>query len=64
VASLMRAQEIRSVSRMPHSESLANAVIRPDVTSFSILDSAAYEPVIEIGFQAAREQLTPWRGAP
>jgi hypothetical protein len=49
---------------MPHSESLANAVIRPDVTSFSILDSAAYEPVIEIGFQAAREQLTPWRGAP
>jgi predicted acylesterase/phospholipase RssA len=61
---LMRAQEIRSVSGLRHSESLASVMIRPDVSAFAVLDFAAYEPIIEIGYEVAREQLAAWRDAP
>jgi len=63
LGSLMRAQEIRGVSSLRRSESLANMVIRPDVSSFSIMDFASYKPIIEIGYQTAREQLDNWPGA-
>ena len=63
LATLMRAQEIRGVSGLRHAERLANVMIRPDVSAFAVLDFAAYEPIIEIGYQVAREQLAAWSGA-
>lgn len=62
LSSLMRAHEIGGVSSLRHSESLANLVIRPDTSSFSILDFASYKPLIEIGYKAALEQLATWSG--
>ena len=62
LGSLMRAQEIRSVSGLRRAESLADLVIRPDVSSFGILDFASYEPIIEIGYQVARRELSAWSG--
>ena len=63
LATLMRAQEIRGVSGLRHAERLAKVMIRPDVSAFAVLDFAAYEPIIEIGYQVAREQLAAWSGA-
>lgn len=63
LGSLMRAQEIRSVSGLRRAESLAALVIRPDVSAFGILDFAAYEPIIEIGYEVARRDLSAWPGA-
>ena len=40
----------------------ADLIIQPDVSSFGILEFAAYEPIIEIGYQAAREELSAWSG--
>jgi len=60
LGSLMRAQEIRGVTSMRHAESLADVVIRPDVSAFNIMDFAAYEPIIEIGYQTAKTALSNW----
>lgn len=60
LGSLMRAQEIRGISGLRHSETIADMTVRPDVSRYSILDFAAYEPIIEIGYRAALDQLVPW----
>jgi predicted acylesterase/phospholipase RssA/CRP-like cAMP-binding protein len=64
LGSLMRAQEIRGVPAMRHAEDLAAVLVRPDVSAFAVLDFAAFEPIIEIGYQAARKELAAWRDAP
>jgi hypothetical protein len=35
-------------------------MICPDVSDFAILDFAAYEPIIEVGYEAAKDQLVSW----
>ncbi len=60
LGSLTRAQEIRGVTNMQHMERLADVVIRPDIGAFNIMDFAAYEPIIEIGYQAAKAALSDW----
>lgn len=60
LGSLARAQEIRGVSGLRLCESLADVIIEPDVSAFAILDFAAFAPIIEIGYQAAKEQLASW----
>jgi predicted acylesterase/phospholipase RssA len=57
---LMRAQEVRGVAGLRHAESLASVMICPDVSDFAILDFAAYEPIIEVGYEAAKDQLVSW----
>jgi predicted acylesterase/phospholipase RssA len=47
---------------MRHTASLADLVIRPDVSGFSHMDFASYEPIIKIGYEEAREQLAAWPG--
>ena len=64
LGSLMRAQEIRGVTNMQHMESLADVVIRPEVSTYNIMDFAAYEPIIEIGYQAAKAALSNWHATP
>ena len=62
LGSLSRAQEIRGVINMQHMESLADLAIRPDIGAYNIMDFAAYEPIIEIGYETAKEQLVNWPG--
>lgn len=63
LGSLLRAQEIRGVSGLRRAESLADVIVRPDVSDFAILDFAAYAPIIERGYQAAQKHLAAWSGA-
>lgn len=63
LGSLMRSLEVNSVYSHRYAESLADVVIRPDVSAFSHMDYAAYEPMIEIGYQAAHERLNGWPAA-
>ena len=48
------------MSGLRHAESLASVMICPEVGDFAILDFAAYEPIIEIGYEAAKDQLASW----
>jgi predicted acylesterase/phospholipase RssA len=56
-STLIRAMELSSVYRIKTEESLADLVIEPEVMHFGTLDFAAYEEIIELGYQSAREQL-------
>jgi predicted acylesterase/phospholipase RssA len=61
----MRATEINSANRMrqPSFRALADLLIEPPVAGYPILAFGAYAPIIEIGYQTAREQLAVWRAA-
>jgi predicted acylesterase/phospholipase RssA len=65
LGSVMRATEINSANRMrqPSFRALADVLIEPPVEKYGILEFGAYEPVIEIGYQAAREKIAAWRAA-
>jgi len=56
-ANLMRAMEISSVYHVKTTETLADVLIQPDIKGYGMLDFASYEPIIEIGYQAAMKQL-------
>jgi predicted acylesterase/phospholipase RssA/CRP-like cAMP-binding protein len=60
-ANLVRTLEVDSVYLLKSTQSLADLLIQPDVKGFASLDFAAYEPISEIGYQAAREQLAQWQ---
>jgi len=55
---LMRSMEISSVYRIKTTETQADVLIQPDVEGYGMLDFDCYEPIIEIGYQAAKEQLS------
>ena len=59
---VMRATEINSANRMrqPSFRSLADLLIEPALGRYPILAFHSYEPIIEIGYQGAREALTAW----
>jgi predicted acylesterase/phospholipase RssA/CRP-like cAMP-binding protein len=54
---LMRSMEISSVYRIKTTETQADILIQPNVVGYGMLDFDCYEPIIEIGYQAASEQL-------
>lgn len=60
--SIMRATEINSANRMrqPAFRALADLLIEPPVGGYAIMGYAAYEPIIEIGYNASMTQLTAW----
>jgi len=57
-ANLMRSMEIGSVYRIKTTETQADVLIQPDVEGYGMLDFDCYEPIIEIGYKAAKEQLS------
>ncbi|HMO56351.1 MAG TPA: cyclic nucleotide-binding and patatin-like phospholipase domain-containing protein [Roseiflexaceae bacterium] len=61
--SVMRATEINSVytSRSPAFRRLADLIIQPPVEQFRVLDFDAHAAIIEVGYQAARDQLAAWQ---
>jgi NTE family protein/lysophospholipid hydrolase len=66
LGAVMRATEINSANRMrqPSFRALADVLIEPPVEQYGILEFSAYEPIVEIGYQAAREKIAAWRAAP
>jgi predicted acylesterase/phospholipase RssA/CRP-like cAMP-binding protein len=60
-ANVVRALEVDSVYRLKTMQSLADVLIQPDVKGFASLNFEAYEPISEIGYHAAMEQLTRYQ---
>jgi predicted acylesterase/phospholipase RssA/CRP-like cAMP-binding protein len=56
-ANLIRSMEISSVYRIKTTETQADVLIQPEVEGYGMLDFDCYEPIIEIGYQAAKAQL-------
>ena len=65
LGSVMRATEINSANRMRQSgfRSLADVLIEPAVETYAILAFDKYAPIIEIGYEAARERVATWQAA-
>ncbi|HEX4884903.1 MAG TPA: cyclic nucleotide-binding and patatin-like phospholipase domain-containing protein [Casimicrobiaceae bacterium] len=66
VGSVMRATEINSANRMrsPAFRALADLLIEPAVGGYAIHGYSAWEPIVEIGYKAAKEALAAWPLAP
>jgi predicted acylesterase/phospholipase RssA len=47
--------------RQPAFRALADLLIEPPVGEYAIMAYGAYEPIIEVGYQAARQALAEWR---
>jgi NTE family protein/lysophospholipid hydrolase len=63
--SMLRTIEINSVyiTRSPAFRQLADLIIQPPVEQFRVLDFDAHATIIEVGYQAAREQIAAWQNA-
>ena len=63
LGSVMRATEINSANRMrqPAFRALADLLIEPKLDDYPILAFDQYAPIVEIGYQSAREALAAWR---
>ena len=61
----MRATEINSANRMrqPSFRALADLIVEPPLAGYPILAFGAYAPIIEIGYQSAREAIAAWLAA-
>jgi predicted acylesterase/phospholipase RssA len=59
-ATLMRLMDLSSASRRAKQPDYAELYIRPPVQHFGTLDFAAYDDIIEIGYQSALPQLEAW----
>jgi predicted acylesterase/phospholipase RssA/CRP-like cAMP-binding protein len=59
----MRATEINSANRMrqPSFRALADLLVEPPVAQYPILAFDAWEPIIDIGYQSAREAIAAWQ---
>ena len=62
LGSVMRATEINSANRMRQASyrSLADLLVEPALGGYPILAFDQYKPIIEIGYQSAREALAAW----
>jgi len=58
--SLVRYMHIAHLYHMSSTQSLADVLVQPDVSGFESLDFASYRQIVEIGYQAARQQLAGW----
>jgi predicted acylesterase/phospholipase RssA len=59
----MRATEINSANRMrqPSFRALADLLVEPPVAGYPILAFDAWEQLIDIGYQSAREAISVWQ---
>ena len=62
LGSVMRATEINSANRMRQASyrSLADLLVEPALGGYPILAFDQYEPIIDIGYQSARDALAAW----
>lgn len=60
-ATLLRASALSGVNQAAATKRLADLIIAPPVAPFGINDYAAFEPLIEVGYRAARTALASWR---
>jgi predicted acylesterase/phospholipase RssA/CRP-like cAMP-binding protein len=58
--SLVRAMHIAHLYHISSAQSLVDVLVQPDVSGFESLDFASSRQIIEIGYQAARQQLAAW----
>lgn len=63
IGAVMRATEINSANRMrqPPFRGLADLLIEPPLGDYPILAFDRYAPIIEIGYQSARDAIATWR---
>jgi predicted acylesterase/phospholipase RssA/CRP-like cAMP-binding protein len=59
-ATVWRAHEISGASEARRNQAMADLLVQPDVGAFSLMDYESYKPIIEIGYQAAREKAAEW----
>jgi predicted acylesterase/phospholipase RssA len=59
-ATVWRSHEIAGASEARRSHAMADLVIQPDIGAFGLMDYESYDAIIELGYQAAREQLAAW----
>lgn len=64
--SLMRVIALNDVIAARSKRWMADIYITPPVERYNMLDFSAYQPIIEIGYQAAQKAITEWekRGEP
>lgn len=58
---MLRSLEVNSVYLQKHTDSLTDLLINPNVGKFGILDFDSYQPIIDIGYQAALPKLQQWQ---
>jgi NTE family protein/lysophospholipid hydrolase len=65
LGAVMRATEINSANRMrqPPFRDLADLLIEPPLGDYPILAFDSYKPIIDIGYESAREAIAAWRSA-
>lgn len=65
IGAVMRATEINSANRMrqPPFRGLADLLIEPPLGAYPILAFDRYEPIIDIGYQSARDAIAAWRAS-
>jgi len=63
LGAVMRATEINSANRMRQRSfrALADVLVEPAVEDYPILAFDRYEPIIDIGYRAARDVIARWR---
>ncbi len=57
---VLRALDINSAYRMRSAFGLVSLLIQPDVHSYGSLDFNAYQPLIQIGYEATQPQVKAW----
>lgn len=60
---LLRVISLNDVHQVRSKLDLADLYIRPDVARFSLLDFRSYRPIIDIGYQQARQDVRAWQAA-
>ena len=54
---LVQTIDVMTVDQLKHNESLADLIIYPDVSGFSMLDASGYDTIFESGLSAAGEKI-------
>ncbi len=57
----MRTLGVNAVHQMKSSDIVADLLIQPDVRQFSSMDYAAFEQIVDAGYQAALPKLREWQ---
>lgn len=60
LGTLMRSMEVGAVYQMKSSGATEDVLIQPVVDRFASLDFAAYEPIVDVGYQCALPVLQNW----
>lgn len=61
VWTVLRSMEVNNVYLQNQMDKLTDLLIHPNVGKFGILDFAAFEPIVQIGYEAALPKLKNWK---